>query len=404
MSSVFYTPEEAKFKKEVHEWAQKNIAPLAKPAIDGDYGAVRKALKLMAGKGLLGAIHDPKFGGTGKGIVWESILAEEIAGINGAIEMTRLVSASLFGMPLTTYGTEEQKKKILPKLTSGDWIGAIAMTEETAGSDLTMMKTEITREGDEYVINGHKRYITNGGEADIVSLYGVLTNIEDKNPRKRITGVLIDTKTKGFSITERYDLSGMEGASVVRMEFKDLHIPVENLLGKEGDGFRILMSELNVERVGMAAACVGHAQAAFDIALKYSTERIQFKRPISDLEGVSFRLADATSKIQAARLLTLEAAKMIDAHKEKESTISASMAFAYGTEMELEVTNSVVMTLAGEAITHRTDVPSVMWRMAPVMWVVGGTTDIQKFIIQRELYAPFLKKKEEKVAPQAKAH
>jgi alkylation response protein AidB-like acyl-CoA dehydrogenase len=399
--SVFYTDEELKFKKEIHDWTQDKLMPLAKPAIDGDYDAVRKALKLCGEKGLCGAIHDPKYGGTGKGIVWESILAEEVAGINGAIEMTRLVSASLFGMPLTTYGSEEQKKKILPKLTSGEWIGAIAMTEDTAGSDLTMMKTEIVREGDEYVINGHKRFITNGGQCDILSLYGVLQNIEDPNPRKRITGVLVDTKTKGFKVAEEYDLAGMEGASVARLEFEDMHVPVENLVGKEGQGFAILMSELNVERVGMAAACVGHAQAAFDIALKYSTERVQFKRPISTLEGVSFRLADSATKLQAARLLTLEAAKMIAADKEKEATIAASMAFAYGTEMELEVTNNCVMTLAGEAITNRTDVVPVMWRMAPVMWTVGGTTDIQKFIIQRELYGPF-KKKKQKVAPKAK--
>lgn len=402
MSSVFYTAEEIKFKKEIHNWLQENIAPLVQPAIDGDYNAVKKAMILMGKKGLCGAIHDPKYGGTGKGMVWESILAEEVAGINGAIEMTRLVSASLFGMPLATSGTEEQKKKYLPKITSGEWIGAIAMTEDTAGSDLSMMQTQIVREGDEYVINGHKRFITNGGEADVVSLYGVLQNIEDPNPRKRITGVLVETTTKGFEITERYDLAGMEGASVARMEFKDMRVPVENLVGTEGQGFAILMSELNVERVGMAAACVGHAQAAFDIALKYSTERVQFKRPISSLEGVSFRLADAAIKLQAARLLTLEAAKMIDAHKEKEATIAASSAFAFGTEMELEVTNTCVMTLAGEAITKRTDVVPCAWRMAPVMWVVGGTTDIQKFIIQRELYGPFIKKKK-KVAPKPKA-
>ncbi len=402
MSSIFYTDEELKFKKEVRDWAQETLTPLVKPAIDGDYNSVRKALKLCADKGLCGAIHDPKYGGTGKGVVWESILAEEIAGINGAIEMTRLVSASLFGMPLTTYGTEEQKKKYLPKITSGEWIGAIAMTEETAGSDLSMMKCEIVREGDEYVVNGNKRYITNGGKADIISLYGVLQNIEAPNPRNRITGLLFETNTKGFRVVEEYDLAGMEGASVALLEFKDMRVPVENLLGKEGEGFTILMSELNVERVGMAAACVGHAQAALDIAVKYSTERVQFKRPISSLEGVSFRLADAATKIQAARLLTIEAAKMIDAEKEKEATMTASMAFAYGTDMELEVTNSCVMTLAGEAITKRTDVVPVMWRMAPVMWVVGGTTDIQKFIIQRELYKPYIKKKK-KVAPQAKS-
>ncbi|MHA1232459.1 MAG: acyl-CoA dehydrogenase family protein [Candidatus Helarchaeota archaeon] len=381
----FYTEEEKEFKEELRPWLEENIAPLVQPAINGDYDKVRQALKLMAKKDLLGAIHSKEYGGTEKGVAWESIIAEEVARINGAIEMTRLVSATLFGVPIAKFAKPEIKKKYIPKIIKGEMIGAIAMTEDTAGSDLSKMQTKIDKDGDDYIVNGHKRYITNGGKADILSIYGVLQTIEDKNPRKRITGLIVESKTPGFKVVEEYDLAGMEGASVARLEFNDMRVPAENLLGKEGQGFSILMDELNVERVGMAAACIGHAEAAFDYAMKYSQERQQFKRPIYSFEGVSFRLADDYTKIRAARLQTLEAARYIDAGDEKTATIAASMAFAFGTEMELQVTTHAVQTLAGHAITERTGLVECAFRMAPVMWVVGGTTDIQKFIIQREL-------------------
>ncbi|MHA1271337.1 MAG: acyl-CoA dehydrogenase family protein [Candidatus Helarchaeota archaeon] len=381
----FYTKEESQFKEELRPWLEENISPLVLPVVNGDYDQMRKALKLMAKKDLLGAIHSKEYGGTEKGVAWESILAEEVARINGAIEMTRLVSATLFGVPISKFAKPELRKKYIPKIIKGELIGAIAMTEDTAGSDLTRMQTKIDKDGDDYIVNGHKRYITNGGKADILSIYGVLQTIEDKNPRKKITGLLVESKTPGFKVVEEYDLAGMEGASVARLEFKDMRIPAENLLGKEGQGFWILMDELNVERVGMAAACIGHAEAAFDAAIKYSQEREQFKRPIYGFEGISFRLAEDYQKIRAARLQTLEAARYIDAGDENNSTITASMAFSTGTDMEIDVTNHAVQTLAGKAITDRTGLVQCAHRMANVMWTVGGTTDIQKFIIQREL-------------------
>jgi len=416
MDCEFYTEEEKKFKEELRPWLEKNLTPLVLPAVKGDYNKVREALKILAKKGLLGAIHKKEFGGTAKGVAWESILAEEIARINGAIEMTRLVSATLFGTPITKHAKPELQKKYLPKLISGELIGAIAMTEDTAGSDLTMMQNriDIDKSSGDYVVNGHKRYITNGGKADILSIYGVLSKIEDKNPRKRITGLLVESKTPGFKVVEEYDLAGMEGASVARLEFKDMHVPAQNLLGAEGQGFSILMEELNVERVGMAAACVGHAEAAFDIALKYAQERQQFKQAIYNFERVGFRLAEDATHIRAARLLTLEAARLVDAGKDDPATIAASMAFANGSTMEINVTNHAVQTLSGKAITERTGLVECAYRMANVMWVVGGTEDIQYFIIQRELLKRLGEKKpapekagekkpEKKVAPTPKA-
>ncbi|MHA1696084.1 MAG: acyl-CoA dehydrogenase family protein [Candidatus Helarchaeota archaeon] len=381
----FYTEEERQFKEELRPWLEENIAPLVKPAITGDYDKVRQALKLMAKKNLLGSIHSKEYGGTEKGVAWESIIAEESARINGAIEMTRLVSATLFGVPISKHAKPELRKKYIPKIIKGEMIGAIAMTEKNAGSDLTRMQTRIDKDGDDYIINGSKRFITNGGKADILSVYGVLETLDEKNPRKKITGLLVESKTPGFKVVREFDLAGMEGASVAELEFKDVRVPPENLLGKEGQGFWILMDELVVERIGMAAACVGHSEAAFDRAMKHAQEREQFKRPIYGFEGVSFRLAGDYSKIRAARLQTLEAARYVDAGDEVTAPIASSMAFANGTEMELSVTNHALQTLAGEAITDRTGLVMCAHRMAPVMWVVGGTTDIQKFIIQREL-------------------
>ena len=339
----------------------------------------------MAKKNLLGSIHSKEYGGTEKGVAWESIIAEESARINGAIEMTRLVSATLFGVPISKHAKPELRKKYIPKIIKGEMIGAIAMTEKNAGSDLTRMQTRIDKDGDDYIINGSKRFITNGGKADILSVYGVLETLDEKNPRKKITGLLVESKTPGFKVVREFDLAGMEGASVAELEFKDVRVPPENLLGKEGQGFWILMDELVVERIGMAAACVGHSEAAFDRAMKHAQEREQFKRPIYGFEGVSFRLAGDYSKIRAVRLQTLEAARYVDAGDEVTAPIASSMAFANGTEMELSVTNHALQTLAGEAITDRTGLVMCAHRMAPVMWVVGGTTDIQKFIIQREL-------------------
>ncbi|TFF86024.1 MAG: acyl-CoA dehydrogenase [Promethearchaeota archaeon] len=381
----FYTEEEEKFKEELRPWFEENIKPLVQPAIRGDYSKVREAIKLMGKKDLLGAIHSKEYGGVDKGMAWETIICEEGARINGAIEMTRLVTATLFGTPIAKFATDKARKKYLPKIVSGELLGAIAMTEEVAGSDLARMVTRINKDGDDYIVNGAKRYITNGGQADVLSIYGVLEDMEGDNPRKKITGLLVESDWDGFEVVKEYELSGMEGASNAQLKFTDLRVPAENLLGKEGQGFYILLDELNNERVGMAAACVGHSSAAFDEAMQYSQERVQFKRPIYNFEGVSFRLADAACKIRAGRLLTLEAARYIDAGDEESATQAASIAFAYGTEMEMEATNTAVRTLAGPAITEAYGVISQANRMANVMWTVGGTTDIQKFIIQREL-------------------
>ncbi|MHA1404770.1 MAG: acyl-CoA dehydrogenase family protein, partial [Candidatus Helarchaeota archaeon] len=280
--SLFYTDKENKLREEVRAFAKEKLEPLReKCTLDREFP--REALRLMAKEGYCGCIHDPKYGGNneGTGTVNESIVAEEIAYVNGAIEMTRLVSATLFGMPLATFGSEEQKEKYLPKLIKGEIIGAIAMTEDQVGSDLTRMQAFARKEGDEWVLNGHKRFITNGGHADVISVFCRTKTVEEeKNARKAITGFLVEKGFPGFKVAFEYPLAGMEGGSVARLEFNDCRIPEDQLLGEECKGFQQLMAELNTERVGMAAACVGHSQRAYDDALLYSTQREQFKQKI----------------------------------------------------------------------------------------------------------------------------
>ncbi|MHA1785497.1 MAG: acyl-CoA dehydrogenase family protein [Candidatus Helarchaeota archaeon] len=384
--SFFYTDEENKRREEIRTFAKEKIEPLReKCTIDREFP--REALRLMGKEGLCAAIHDPKYGGVNKGNGHriEEIICEEIAYVNGAIEMTRLVSATLFGMPLATFGTEEQKEKYLPKIIKGELIGAIAMTEDEVGSDLSLMKANARKEGDTWILNGTKRFITNGGRADVISVFcRTKTPEEEKNAHKAISGLLVEKGFKGFRVEKEYDLLGMEGGSVARLIFEDCEVPETQLLGQENRGFYQLMAELNTERMGMAAACVGHAQRCLDEAVTYSNERKQFHTKIRNFQRVSFRLAEAATKLRAARLLALEAATALDA--KKDPRVAASMAFANATEMEQFVTNASLYTHAGEVITNPGGAVASHWRMAPVMWVVGGTTDIQNFIISRELY------------------
>ena len=386
MMSFFYTDEENKKREEIRAFVREKIEPL-REGCTAKREFPKEALRLLGKEGYCGNIHDTKYGGAGvkNGNTIEEIVCEEVAWVNGAIEMTRLVSATLFGMPLATFGTEEQKEKYLPKLIQGEIVGAIAMTEDEVGSDLTRMQAFAKKEGDTWILNGHKRYITNGGKADVISVFCRTKTVEEeKNARKALSGFLVEKDFKGFSVEKEYDLAGMEGGSVARLIFDNCEIPDTQLLGEEGKGFYQLMAELNTERMGMAAACVGHSQRCLDEAIDYANERVQFKQKIRNFEWVSFRLAEAATKLRAARLLALEAAKALDAGKD--ATTPASMAFAFGTEMEQFVTHASLYTHAGKVITENTGAIASHWRMAPVMWVVGGTTDIQNFIISREIY------------------
>ncbi len=309
MLSVLYTDQENAFREEVRKFAETVVADEA-DAIEESAEYPRGLLRKLGEAGYMGAMLPPKYGGTGKGMVAETIIAEEISAVCPMLDVTRGVSSVYFAPPVNKFGNDAQREKYLSSIVSGDKIGAIGITEPDVGSDTAGMKTLAERDGDNYVVNGEKRFITNGSIADYILLFAV-TDTSVK-PRKGMSAFIFETETPGFSVVKDYDLMGMRGLKVSHLKFENARIPATALLGEENKGFTILMDELDTERTSLAAGAVGYSRAAFELAVTHSTEREQFGRQIRQFEGVSFKIADMAVRIDAARLLTLEAARMIE--------------------------------------------------------------------------------------------
>jgi hypothetical protein len=377
---IFLSDDEKEFRKTAKQFVSDFIIKEVEK-IESENIFPRHIIEIMGRHGLLGVLHPKKYGGTERGVVYEILLAEEISAVSPAIDMTRLASLTLFGMPVNRFGTEEQKRKYLTPIIKGTKIGALGITEPEVGSDTARMKTRAKLKNSEFILNGEKRFITNGSQADFICVFA----ITDKNvhPHKGMSAFIVETDSPGFSVERDYELMGMRGARVSHLKFKDLKVPKENLLGPLNGGFKVLMDELDVERTAIAGEALGYARAAFEIALKYSKERVQFHRPIKDFEAISFKIADMATQIECSRLLTLNSARMID--KGLRATKESSMAKLYSTETAVSVCNSALQILGG--IGYTKDYPIERFvRDARLMTIGGGTNEIQRYIIQRELY------------------
>jgi len=383
MSDIFLTREEVEFRKHVREFCASEIAPIS-DSIEkiGDYP--REILRKFGKEGFLKVHHKVESGGSGKGLSYEVIVAEEISAISASTEMSRLASVTLYGMPISRFGTIEQKRVYLAPVLVGEKIGALGITEPDVGSDVAGMKTRAERDGEDYLINGEKRFITNGSIADFLVVFAI-TNPE-VHAHKGMSAFIVESDQPGFEVVKDFELMGMRGARVAHLKFNNLRVPNENLLGKENAGFTVLMDELDSERTAIAAGMVGTARAAYEVAVKYSTERVQFDVPIRQFEGISFKVADMAVKIEAARLLTLQAARMID--KGSKATKEAAMAKLYATETAVEVTNDALQVLGGIGYSKEYPVERYV-RDARLMTIGGGTSEIMKYLIQREVYKEF---------------
>lgn len=379
MLGIFFTEEEKRFREEVREFARKIIAPEADKIEKGMYP--RLLLKKIGEAGYMRQLHPVEFGGTAKGVVYEMIVAEEISGVSAPTDMMRTASSTLSAIPISRFGTSEQKRKYLTPIIRGEMIGALGITEPLAGSDVAGMRTHAVRRGSEYVINGEKRFITNGADADIITLFAI-TN-PDTVARQGMSAFIFPTDTEGFKVEKVYGLMGMHGLRVAHLKFEDCRVSCENLIGGEGMGFQILMDELDTERVSIAGEMIGIARAAYAIALNYSTEREQFGKPISSFEGVSFKIADMATLLDAAELLTLRAARLIDLgmNASKES----AMAKVFSVDHAFEICNYALQILGG--IGYTTEYPLERYlRDVRIGMIGGGTSEIMKFLIQREIY------------------
>lgn len=382
-SLYFYTEEENAFRQEVQEYVREHIAPLA-PQIERKNSTelVIKAVRDMGPRGYLGFSFPTEIGGGGKGVVHRTIFTEELTAASYAVSLVRTGSVALFGVPVLNFGLPEQKEKYLKPIIQGTKIGALGITEPTAGSDaIGGMRTTATKEGDSYIINGEKRYITNGSIADYILLYA-LTD-PDGSRRTGISAFILPTDSKGFEVIRDYELMGRRGTVNSQLRLDNIELPVENLVGKEGQGFQILLHGLNIERICTAAQYIGIARSSFEIATKYAAERQQFGKPLRDFEAISFRIADMYTNIEATRLLILRASRMADDGQRFIREAAAAKCFA--SEKCTEICDEAMQVLGGAGYTK--DFPLEQnYRDIRISRVSAGSTEMLRLTIQGQIY------------------
>ncbi|GIN20282.1 acyl-CoA dehydrogenase [Siminovitchia fordii] len=364
-------------RKMVRDFAKKEVEPTAAERDEEerfDMGIFEK----MAGLGLTGIPWPEKNGGIGSDYLAYCIAVEELSRVCASTGVTLSAHTSLAGWPVFTFGTEEQKQKYLKPMAEGTKIGAYGLTEPGSGSDASGMKTTARRNGDHYILNGSKIFITNGGIADIYIVFALL-NPEDK---RSSTAFIIEKDFEGFSVGKKERKLGIRSSPTTEIIFEDCKVPEENVLGEEGQGFKIAMMTLDGGRNGIAAQAVGIAQGALDAAVEYAKERKQFGRPIADNQAISFKLADMATNIEASRLLTYQAAWLESEGLPygKESAMSKLMAG----DTAMKVTTDAVQIFGGYGYTKDYPVERYM-RDAKITQIYEGTQEIQRLVISRML-------------------
>ena len=368
------TKEQEEFRTKVRDFAEKVVAPKAEE-IDRNAIYPRDILREAGKLGFMGANIPEEYGGHKIDGVSYAILIEEMCRVCGTTGVVMAVHNSLGNLPIYLFGSEEQKKRYLPKLSSGEWVGGFMLTEEQAGSDAGALETTAELKGDEYVVNGTKRYILSGTDADTF----VLMALTDKSlGKKGISALIMERGFGGIEVVEKYDMMGVRGCGVAKLELKDVRIPRENLLGKEGDGFKIALTSLDHGRIGIAAQAVGTSQAALQESVKYSKEREQFGKPISSFQAIQWMIADAATMVDAARLLTYRAADLKDsgARFSKE----AAMAKLFASECAVKVTGLACQIHGGSGFMRDRPIER-FYRDARIFTVYEGTSEVQRMVI-----------------------
>ncbi len=373
------TNDQKMLQDQVRKFAQTELAPLA-PEIDKSGDFPWPSLKKLAQMGLLGVIVPEEYGGSGFDFVSLAIAIEEISRVCASTGVIVAVNNSLTTYPILQFGNEEQKKKYLPPLCSGEKIGAIGITEPNAGSDVASMESTARLDGEHYVLNGTKRFITNGGEA---STYVVFAYTNKELKHKGISAFVVERDMPGFSLGKHEDLMGIRATANCELIFEDVKVPKQNMLGKEGDGFKICMNTLDVSRIDIGAQAVGIAQAALDEAVKYSKERKAFGQPICNFEMLQSMLAEMATEIQAARLLVYFAGYCKDRGMPRFSKESA-MAKYYASDIAVDVARKALQIHGGYGYTKDYAIER-LYRDAKILELYEGTSEIQKIVIAREL-------------------
>lgn len=368
------TQEQKMIQETIHKFAKEEIAPVASEN-DKKAHFPRDLFKKLAGLGFMGTPIPEEYGGAGFDYISHAIVAEEIGRVDSSLRGTYSVQVSLVELPIFKFGTEEQKKKYLPKLASGDWIGCFGLTEPNAGSDPASMISTAKKEGDYYLLNGQKTWITNAGLADLAIVYAKT----DKEAEARgITAFLVERGMEGFSTRDLHDKLGLRASNTGEIFLENCRVPKENILGDLNNGFKVAMGTLDFGRYTVAAGCVGAAQGCIDICKEYAKQRIQFGKPIASFQLVQQMIADMVVECEAGRLLVYRAGHL--KNKGIPNTRETSIAKYYCSEMVNRVAYKAVQIHGGYGFSGEYDVER-FYRDARINTLYEGTSQIQQLII-----------------------
>ena len=372
------TPEHEALRAKIRAFAEEEIKPIAF-LLDQQNEFPEDAVRKLGEMGLMGIPYSKEYGGAGLDILSYAIAVEELARVDGGAGVILSAHVSLGSWPIFAFGTEAQKQKYLVPLAKGEKIGAFGLTEPNAGSDAGGTETTAVRKGDHYILNGGKIFITNAPKADTYVVFAVTT--PDIGTRG-ISAFIVEKGWKGFYFGDHYDKMGIRSSTTAELIFDNVEVPAENLLGEEGQGFKIAMATLDGGRIGVAAQALGIAQGAYENALAYAKERVQFGKPVGFQQGVSFKLADMATKLRCARFLVYSAAEQKEAHVPY--GMEAAMAKMYASDIALEVTNDALQIHGGAGFMKGMEVERA-YRDAKITTIYEGTNEIQRVVIASHL-------------------
>jgi acyl-CoA dehydrogenase len=373
-----FTEEQEMMRKMVRDFAVNEINPFIENMEKGEFP--RRILREMGELGLMGIPVPEKYGGADMDFVSYIIAIHELSRVSATVGVILSVHTSVCTNPILYFGTEEQKQKYVSKLASGEYLGAFCLTEANAGSDASSLKSKAVKAGNHYRINGSKMFITNGGEADV---YIIFASTNPELGSKGISAFIVEKNTPGFIIGKDEKKMGLHGSRTVQLTFEDMLVPAENILGNEGEGFKIAMANLDVGRIGIAAQSLGIAEAALEAATSYAKDRHQFGRPIASQQGVAFKLADMATKVEAARLLVYRAASL--RAQGLKCSQEASMAKLFASSTAVEASIDAVQVFGGYGYTEDYSVERY-FRDAKITEIYEGTSEIQRIVISKGLF------------------
>lgn len=372
------TQEHKMIRKTIREFSDEVVAP---GAIERDKTKAfpKEIFKQLADMGMMGLPFSEEYGGAGADTVSFAIVTEELSRACASTGITYSAHISLGGAPLNLFGTEEQKQKYLVPVCTGESFGAFGLTEPNAGSDAGGTQTTAKEDGDDYVINGNKAFITNASYAKHLALTAI-TDIKDG--KKEISAIIVPTEAEGFSVIDNYEKMGLNASNTTELVLENVRVPKENLLGEKGQGFKQFLVTLDGGRIGIGAMAVGIAQAAFDRALRYSKERKQFGKTLSEFQVTQFKLADMAMKIELARTMVHKAAWLKD--QGRAFGKEASMCKLYASEIAMEVADQAIQIHGGYGYMKEYEVERYM-RDAKLLEIGEGTSEVQRMVIARHI-------------------